>query len=159
MSSNGGRRSAAPFICAAILRNVQYRRGFLGFFALKFPPMLEFYRLHVGSAIWHLRHKLRRIVEKLLLSDTITFPALPGNLFDARCAPVQPRELEHPANDDGIAIDEYRSDAARFYLPRRRHDLALIGDKRGAAGSRASTHLPCRTLRSPRHAHFFQPAQ
>ena len=56
---------------------------------------------------------LGRVVEKGFLGDALALPALPGDLFHARTAAVQPVECKDPPDRHMLAMDQHRPHALR----------------------------------------------
>src|SRR5258708_3873483 len=71
-------------------------------------------------------YALRRIIEECLLRNAFPFPALVSEFLHAGRRAVQPFEVEYPADDHHVAVDENRPDALRHERLRSRQYLAIV---------------------------------
>src|SRR3954471_4573227 len=69
---------------------------------------------------------LRRIIEEGFLGDALTFPALVGQFFHVGGSAVLPLEIEYPADNHPVAVDEHRPHALRRQRSRFREHPAFI---------------------------------
>ena len=78
---------------------------------------------------------MRWIVEELLFRHALAFPSLTGKLFHASRCSVEPRELEDPADNDVIAIQETRAYTFRPHGLGAGKDITFVGNVQLAANA------------------------
>src|SRR5258708_10106519 len=86
-------------------------------------------RLFFQSAFYSLQlpgYALLWIIEECLLRNAFPFPALVSEFLHAGRRAVQPFEVEYPADDHHVAVDENRPDAFRHQRLRSRQYLAFV---------------------------------
>src|SRR5262245_3017479 len=104
------------------------------------PPIVEVIRQPLQSPSAG-RPDLRRIVVEALVQDPVIAPDLQRQLVQLACLAIRAGHLEHPVDDDAIAIDQKSLDAARTHLLQPGKNGPLVLDKRVPAHARRQSVL------------------